>query len=309
MMTPALLGALLIAAALAELLLPGRALYHTGWFNVALVAAIIVMAAGIPKPLRALPSGRARAAVIAAAFFAAMTGFAAIASGLLGPDEHTVVAAPGETVRMDELGGALAFPLANAGAVQSAVALRRGDAATSIGARRIVGSFLLEPVSRPVVAIDAGDARGAHLTVTQPTGASFLSPVLLMQGRQSIDGMNVPYDSFDVPAVHRTVKIVLFSSDQTAHLPGLDGSQPAVLFDVENANGAELHGGIGVAVSGRRVVLGGLSLRPTIFDYPAIRIVSVPNLTITVVASLLAVVAAAFAVAEACRAKTRSPAA
>ncbi len=307
MIAPLFFGIAIVACALFELLFPGRPIYHAGWFNVVIAAAIVLMAIGIGKSMRKIESTPARIALTVAAFAAAVAGFTAIASGLLGPNDQTVVAAPGQTVRVDELGGALVFPLAMNGAASDRVQLRSGNDTIPIGSSHVQGSFLLQSIPRTVVAVDASDPHGAHLTVTQPTGAAFLSPVLLMQGHQSIDGFDVPYDAFAVPAAHRSVKAVLFSNAQAARLPGLDGTQAAVLFDVESANGRELRGGIGVARSGQRVVLAGLALRPAIFDYPAIRIVSVPNLPVTVAAALVAALAAAAAAAAVARA-TRSAA-
>jgi len=73
------------------------------------------------------------------------------------------------------------------------------------------------------VAVSAANGRGERLTVTQPSGAAFLSPVLLMEQTQSIAGMDVRYDSFAVPAVNRLVRAVLFNPQQAAQLHNLEG--------------------------------------------------------------------------------------
>lgn len=283
-------GAVLVACALVELIVPGQDLYHYGWFNVLLAALVIVALLPLPKELRATASQRARVAFAVAVAGCVLAGFATIASGLLGPDTQTLVAAPGATVRVDELGGSLVFPIASSGSpTQSGVLLERGVRAQPIGGRRYDGPFLLESVERSVVAVDVSDPHGGHLTVTQPTGNAFLSPVLLMQNQQTIAGMTVPYDSFAVPAAHRAVKAVLFSADQAARLPSLGAAVPAVLFDVENDNDVEVKNGIGVARDGARVTLGGIVLQPHVFDYPAVRVVSVPDWRIVLFALVLAI--------------------
>lgn len=307
MIPSALFGALLLLAALVELLVPGLPIYHAGWLNALIAAGIVFMAMGVRRVLTTASSARQRWFVAIAAVAVAVVGFDVVVSGLLGPDARTIVAAPGQAVRVDELGGSLVFPIGWDKNERAQIALRGPAGSTPVGARRYVGSFLLQPLLRHVVAVDVTDARGGHLTVTQPTGAAFLSPVLLMQQRQTIAGMSVPYDAFNVPAAHRVVKAVLFSADRAAQLPGLHGARPAVLFDVENASEAEIPGGIGAAHSGERIMLGGIGLRPTIFSYPALRVVSVPNVPVSVIAALLALAAAAAAVWEARRAKSDRP--
>jgi hypothetical protein len=286
-------GAVLVACALVELFVPGNDLYHYGWFNVLLAALVVVALLPLPKTLRSMRSQRSRVGFAVAITGCVIAGFATIASGLLGPDSQVLVAAPGATIRVDELGGSLVFPIASpTSATQSEVLLVRGGREQPIGGRRYVGPFLLQSVPRSVVAVNVSDARGAHLTVTQPTGNTFLSPVLLMQNEQSIAGMTVPYDSFAVPAAHRVVKTVLFSADQAARLPSLGAASPAVLFDVENDNEVGVKNGIGVVRDGARVSLGGIELQPNVFTYPAVRVVSVPDWRIVLLSIVLVVVGA-----------------
>jgi hypothetical protein len=283
-------GGALVVCALIELLAPGSDLYHYGWFNVLLVALVVVALLPLPKTLRAMKSQRSRAGFGVAVAGCVLAGFATIASGLLGPDTQVLVAAPGASVRVDELGGSLVFPIAAVnGASQSDVLLERGGHPQPIESRRYAGPFLLQSVLRPVVAVDVSDLRGGHLTITQPTGNTFLSPVLLMQNQQTIAGMTVPYDSFAVPAAHRVVKAVLFSADQAARMASLGASAPAVLFDVENESETEVKNGIGVTRDGTRVTLGGIQLQPHVFNYPAVRVVSVPDWRIVLFGIVIAV--------------------
>jgi hypothetical protein len=268
----ALAAALVVIGVAAQILVPNRALFHTGWYNVALAALAVSAAIGLR-----------RAPLIA--FGVAVIAFAGIASGLLGPDPRTVIGAPGASVRVNEAGGTLVFPLVQADA--ATVMLERGPRAVPIGNHRFTATALLRPVPRSVVAIDAFDRRGAHLTITQPTGSAFLSPVLLMENAQSIDGLDLPYDSFALPAAHRIVKAVLFSQEQAASLPALvSANGPVVLFDLEDETGVSIPHGIGIARDGDTVALGGLRLRPTVLNYPAIEVLAIPDLAVVAAGAL-----------------------
>ena len=250
MSTAFALRLLVIVGVAAQILVPDRAVFHAGWYGVGL-AALAIWAVIVTR----------RQPLIA--FGVAVIAFAGVASGLLGPDPRTVIGAPGASVRVDEAGGTLLFPLAQGDA--PTVTLERGSSAKPIGARSFTATALLRSVPRSVVAIQAFDQRGAHLTITQPTGSAFLSPVLLMETTQTINGLNLPYDTFAVPAAHRIVQAVLFSQAQAASMPALAGAHaPVILFDLEDDTGASLPHGIGVAPDGGSVLLGGLSLRPTV---------------------------------------------
>ena len=271
------LAALVVLGVIVEIVVPDRAIYHAGWYNVAIAAlAVWAVASARRAPLLIFGVGA--------------IAFAGIASGLLGPDTRIVVGAPDTSVRVDEAGGTLAFPPAQA---DPTVLLERGTSVQPIGVRRYTATALLRTVPRTVVAIDASDSRGAHLTLTQPTGSAFLSPVLLMQSTQTIAGLDLPYDTFAVPAAHRIVKAVLFSAAQAASLPALAAVHaPVVLFDLEDDTGAAIPHGIGVAPDGETISLGGLRLRPRVLSYPAIEVTSIPDVAV-VAAGLLALLAGA----------------
>lgn len=113
------LAPLTLAVVACELLFPGRDFYHYGWFNVALASLVVACLIAVRKSFRAAKSVRARIGIVAIAFGAGIVGFAGVASGLLAPDNRVVVGAPGANVRVDELGGMLAFPLKTAGAGRS----------------------------------------------------------------------------------------------------------------------------------------------------------------------------------------------
>ena len=226
MSTAFALRLLVIIGVAAQILVPDRAMFHAGWYSVGLA----VLASWAVIVTRRQPL---------IAFGIAVLAFAGVASGLLGPDPRTVIGAPGASVRVDEAGGTLLFPLAQGDA--PTVTLERGSSTKPIGARRFTATALLRSVPRSVVAVQAFDRRGAHLTITQPTGSAFLSPVLLMGTTQNINGLDLPYDTFAVPAAHRIVRAVLFSQAQAASMPALAGAHaPVVLFDLEDDSGVSI---------------------------------------------------------------------
>lgn len=268
---------------------PGAMVYHTGWYN-ALDIALFVLCAW---QLRALRTSHAAAfpRLAAVAFGGAIVVFSGAASGLMGPDTHVVIGAPGASVRDDEVGGSFVFPLHGTG-----ITLQRGRAAVSVGAsgRRYSGGFILWEQPRTVLNVQAADARGNHLTITQPTNASFLSPVLLLQQRTTIDGMDVTFDSFSVPAAQRNVKAVLFTPQQAAQLhtdPPIVG-QPAVLFAVANTRDEVLKGGIGIAPPGVQKSLAGLRLSANVGSYPAVVVAAAPYWPILALGLLLIIAGA-----------------
>ncbi len=217
-----LFGAAVVAVAVAvEILSPGHALYHYGWYNVALAALVVVVLiwrAAICRASRRRSRANCRAR--GRAGHGERPAFAGVANGLFAPDNRTYVGAPGERVRVEGL-GALGFPLASQDA---AIAARSRSSARcapplQVGARaRNAGSFILRATPRSVVYVEARDAAGDRLTITQPQGAVFLSPVLLMQHQQKIEGMDLPFDSFNVPAAHRIVRAIMFTPAQAALL-------------------------------------------------------------------------------------------
>jgi len=267
-----ILAALIVLATAVELVVPGAKLYNTGWYNVVLAALVIVLMLRVRKAFSAGRSGRGRTGAILAAFGVAAVGVAGVSFGLFAPDPQTIVGAPGSSVSVE--GVTLRFPLIDEG----------------LPSRSLSGSYLLEPVPRTVVRVEVADAAGRHLTTTQPTGVAFLSPVLLMQSTQSIAGIELPYDTFAVPAAHRIVKTVLLTQQAISNMPTLAGIGQAVLFDVEDENETEVRGGIGVAPAGVTKLLGGLRLQANLVSYPAIRMIGLPNPLVVVLGILAAIV-------------------
>lgn len=257
--------ALIAGCVLAQTLIPDRAIWHQGWYSVALFALAVYAVVRARKSLAPM--------VVAAG--ACLVAFAGIASGLMAPDPQLVIGTPGTPVAVAGL-GTLVFPALRA---QGPPSLERSGRIVPIDGQRYVAAFVLRDVPRTVIGVDAYDRNGAHLTVTQPEGTVFSSPVLLMEQTQRISGLTLPFDSFSVPAAHRIVKAVLFSPAQVALMRGIGGPpQAVVLFAVDDETDRPLPHAIGLAHSGETISLGGLRLRAVIATYPAMDVLSIPYL-------------------------------
>jgi hypothetical protein len=289
-----LASALVVACAVAiELFVPGKAIYHTGWYNVGLSALVVVAFVTGRRAFRRSKSSRVRLAISALVLGSAISGFAGVASGLLAPDNQTFIGAPGQRIAVDSL-GVLSFPLASSDApASSSVTLSRGfGASLEIGTRaRNAGNFIVRTIPRDVAYVEARDLRGNRLTITQPEGSAFLSPVLLLQHRQTIAGIDLPYDSFNLPAARRIVKAVAFTAAQAAMLVrgGAQPGETAVLFEVDDENERPLPHAIALSAGGRVVRIGGLLLRGFVAPYPAVEVFAAPNVVATAFGSLLVV--------------------
>jgi hypothetical protein len=279
------------AGVIVEIWLPGQPAYHTGWYNVALAALAILVVVNGQKQWKAARGSRSRLAIVAVAFGVAAMGVAGVANGLFAPDDRNVVGAPGERVRVEDV-GTLSFPLPgeDRNAPVGVTLDRPLHAPLEIGEHaRNAGSFILRAVPRDVVDVEVRDLLGNRLTVTQPNGSVFLSPVLLMQARQTIAGMDVPFDSFNVPAARRVVKAILFTPAEAAvlmHDPGAPG-QAAVLFAVDDENDRPLPHAIVMSAGGAAVRAGGLNLRADVTSYPEIEVVWAPNIAVVAIGTLL----------------------
>ncbi len=286
------LATAIVGVVVLQALLPDRTVWHEGWYSVVLAGALALLL----RTTLALPS-RGRPARFVVTFGVAVIAFAGIASGLLAPDPQELVAAPGSIVPTPDLGGSLLFaPLRIADAPQL---LRSGHAPLRVISERYTGAFVLREVMRTVVAIDAYDASGGHLTITQPTGSAFSSPVLLMQQSQSIHGLDLPVDEFALPAAHRIVKVALFSPRQVALLRGVaEPSRPALLFLVADETDQPLPHAIAFVSSGDTVTVAGLRLRGQVLRYPAVDVLSAPSLPALIIGLCLLLIGLLLAIAR-----------
>lgn len=291
MSAPIALTLVVVAAVVVELVLPGKSVYHAGWYNVSLAALAIIAILSGRRHLRANADAKLRFVAVALMTGAAIAGLAGVVSGLLAPDAQTFVGAPGQRLRVESL-GTLDFPLASAeSAATGAVTLERPlHHVVTIGdAPYYAGNFVLHATPRDVVYVEARDLRGNRLTVTQPSGSVFLSPILVMEHRQTIAGMDLPFDTFSVPAAQRVVKAVMFTAAQAAMLlrGGAALGEPAVLFAVDDENQRPLPNAIALSAGGRAVNAGGLMLRGQVMSYPAIEVAATPNVVATAFGALL----------------------
>lgn len=209
---------------------------------------------------------------------------AGFGSGLLGPDTEIVARAPGTVAPIPDAGAAAFFPDAQAPDIargDSRVLIRRKDGGSfdlGLGERKYVGATEIALEPRLAAYVEARDQAGRHLTITQPTNPTFLSPVMLFTQRVSVAGKLLPADAFAAPALHRQIKVFYFSKDdsQAGKMHGVAGVS-SLLFAVDDGDTGKLvSGGIGFARSGDATNLGGIRLRGTIGSYPAIVISAVP---------------------------------
>ena len=275
-------------AAIVELLAPDAPFVHATWWILLLAALVIFAALRIVRRGAGLASMRRRIAILLLLGSGIVAGFAAFTNALFAPEPRSIVAAPGSHVALPEAGATLLFP--NLDSANPHVELGRGNAQTPILCRHALysGALLLRCHQRTVVELSVRSIRGSHLTITQPTGSTFLSPILLMQQRQQIAGLDLPFDSFAVPAMHRLVKAVLFSADEAAQLRG-GSATPTLLFAVNDDLNHPLSHGIGLAPVGVTTRVADLVFLARITNFPAIVVLSIPSLPTLGLALLLAV--------------------
>jgi hypothetical protein len=270
-----------IALTLAQYVVPAWAGFHT-WQYTAAQALVCVVLFAYARTARKTDGERgARLAI--AAVGALVIAAAGIGSGLLGPDTRTVESAPGTVSPLPDVGVAAFFPIEDAAGIargDAHVLLRRRDADpidVGPGVRRYIGATALETVDKLAAYVEAWDDAGSHLTITQPTNAAFLSPVLFFPQTVEIAGKSLASDAFATPALHRQVKTFYFPKDATRTSAAMHGvTGPAVLFAVDDDRGRLLPGGIGFAQSGRDLRLGGMRLRATVGSYPTLEISAIP---------------------------------
>lgn len=272
-----------IALVLAQDVYPATPLYHTWQYALALAIALAAFGAYANGARRGADGVAGRRLLVALAGAAIVT-VAGLASGLLGPDTAQVIGTPGTVTPIPALGAAAFFGAADAATVAgggAAVVLRRRNAPDVVvtpGAHRVLGVSLLYLTPRPAAYVDVYDDRGAHLTVTQPANASFLSPVLLFPQRQQIGELDVPFDTFAAPARSRTLRALYFTQHDLAAFDHrgavLDASRPGLILTAADDRDKQL--GITLAPSEREVAIAGLRIRATVGTYPALSIAAAP---------------------------------
>ena len=294
-------AAIVIALAVAQDIYPQTPLYHTWQYALALAIGLTVALAYANGARRGAGGIAGKRAVLAMAG-AVVAGVAGLASGLLGPDTASVAGTPGTDVTVPALDAAAFFGAADAGAIargSAGVILRRkagGEIDLSPAAHRVMGESLVYLVPQPAAYVDAYDERGAHLTVTQPTNASFLSPVLLFRQRQRIGELDVPFDTFATPALHRVVRALYFTPRDLAQFNRANGDtkEPALILSVADDSGKPL--GIKLAAAGQDVTIAGVRVRATLGTYPVLAVAATPPVWALVVSVALFVLGLAWSV-------------
>lgn len=270
-----------IGLVVAQDVVPLTDFFHTWQYATALALGAFVLLAYVNAARKGEDGalGKRMIWAMAGALVAIGTG---IASGLLGPDTQTISHAPGTVAPIPDLRAAAFFTPADAGTIAAGsahVVLRRpGHLDVDLGPneRKFIADsvLMLEPVHAAFV--EARDAAGNHLTITQPTNPSFLSPVLLFPNETTIEGKELPLDTFATPALQRTVRAMYLPPSMTAHLalgPENEG-KPAILYAVDNDSGKSL--GIAAVPEDSEAKLAGLRLRATLGSYPKLVIASAP---------------------------------
>ncbi len=262
---------------------PAWAGFHTWQYTAALVLATIAIL-GYVLDARKGTDGEIGRRLAIASIGAVVVIVAGIASGLLGPDTETVARAPGTVAPLPDVGAAGFFPVADPATIargDAHVQIRRRDGSSiDVGpnVRRFVGTTALETAPQMAAYVEARDASGGRLTITQPTNTAFLSPVLLFPERVTIAGRSLPSDTFSTPAVRRTIKAFYFSKDAVAAAAhGMPGREAVLLVVDEDASGKLAPGGIGFVPSGSEATIGGVRFRVTVGTYPALVISAVPS--------------------------------
>ena len=260
---------------------PAWAGFHSWQYAATLVIGATALIGYALEARKGVDGARGRP-VLVAVLGALVIVAAGLAAGLLGPDTVTVERAPGTVAPLPDVGAAAFFPVADAAAIARGdvhVTLRRRDASAidmAPGARRFVGATALSLVPAIAAYVEARDARGRRLTITQPTNPAFLSPVLFFSQRVTIANKLLPADAFATPALHRQIKAFYFAKNAASVVRAHGPAAVSVLFAVDDDAGRLLPGGIGFARSGQEVGLADVRLRPTLGTYPTLQICAVP---------------------------------
>lgn len=279
--------ALVVAAAciglvVAQDVVPLVDFFHTWQYATALAlgAFVLIGYANAARGGQDGVLGKRLALAVAGALVVTLTG---IASGLLGPDTQTISHPPGTVAPIPDLRAAAFFAPADAASIAAGsahVVIRRPahrDIDVAPNERKFLGSSVLLLQASQAAFIQARDAAGERLTITQPTNPSFLSPVLLFPNVQVIAGKKLPFDTFAVPALQRVVKTVFLPGSMTTslHVPPEDAGKSALLYAVDDDRGRSR--GITMDPDGSEVSIAGMRLRATIGSYPALVVASAPQ--------------------------------
>lgn len=137
----------------------------------------------------------------------------------------------------------------------------------AIGGQLRIHSYVLNAQRWPAAYVSAWSSAHVGQTVTQRNGVAFVSPVLLFP---DLDNDGLPVDSFEVPALHRDVRLKYYPG-----LPERGIDIPFVQLEIDEENGGALYSG--VSVSGRPVSHAGVELVFTLGTYPTVSMAPSPD--------------------------------
>jgi hypothetical protein len=267
---PALALAIVTAAAAAVFeARPFLEIFHVWVFAAAAtLAALVLLIQGIAglKPRRG-PEGFAAVGALGGALLA---GSMVIAAFLVGPP-HVVPGVPGQLFPVGP-GAVINYPEVAAldladGTAPTGVEISSGAGQTRVAAGDMVrlGAYVFTARLGPIAYVSARSPKGAPVTITQPNGATFVSPFLLFpiaRGAQRAD-------MFAAPALHRTIQVVYYDG-----LPERGITAPFVLLQVAEENGGVVSQG--VTVSGKPFHAKGVTLTFALGTYPVVSVGSAP---------------------------------
>ncbi|TAM74662.1 LPXTG cell wall anchor domain-containing protein [bacterium] len=260
---------------------PGLAFYHTWQYALALAVGIVLAAN------YAMRRRRYRLAMLGIA----AVGLAGLYAGLAGADTALLMRGPGQTVHA--AGGAVVhFPITDAQQVRAGTAVLdvAGRGPLRPGGRSYADSSVLISQMHPAAYIDAYDAAGRHLTITQPQGTSFLSPLLLFPSQARLRDRTYAIDVFALPALSQTVQAFYFTPADIAAVQHVAPPRDAaVLVALTGRNRALVPHGIAFLRQGAASDVGGVHLTASIGHYPVLVVASAPWPPLLIGGALLAI--------------------
>ena len=261
---------------------PGLTFYHTWQYALALALGLALSAN------YALRRRRCRLAMLGVAAI----GLAGLYAGLTGADTELLTRGPGQIVHA--AGGAVVhFPIIDAEQVRSGTATLDvvGHGPLRPNGRSYANSSVLISRMHPAAYIDAYDGRGRHLTITQPQGTSFLSPLLLFPARARLRDRTYAIDVFALPALSETVQAFYFTPADIAavqHVPPT--GEAAVLVALTDRKRTLVPHGIAFLRQGEAADVGDVRLSAVIGRYPVLEVASAPWPPLLIGGALLAIV-------------------
>lgn len=210
---------------------------------------------------------------------------AALLCCLLAPEPRLWEGMPTQSLDLGGEGLQALFP-AGAVALDAPQTMRLGLSAA--GDRRLtlegqrpllIRDRILSVEPHVVATIEARGMGGDRLTITQPLGSRFLSPMLTFPSTTEVAGLPLPTDLFAIPAHGRTVRAFLVTTAlmRDSRIARMSGGRAGVLWAVEDRNGRSLVHGIGFAGDGSPTRLADVVLMPHLGLFPALRVASVPE--------------------------------